>query len=100
MLARLAGREGWLARHRYAVAAIDQVGLSLFNFALSFCLLRVLSATEFGIVSLWMAVALLAIGLQGALVSTPLSVHVPAAPDLVAARRLEEALATVNLIVV
>lgn len=92
--------DGWLARYRYAVAAIDQVGLSLFNFALNFCLLRALSATEFGIVSLWMAVALLAIGVQGALVSTPLSVHVQAAPDPVAAHRLEEALATVNLIVV
>ena len=94
------GRLSPLARYRYAVAAIDQIGLSLFNFALSFCLLRALSATEFGIVSLWMAVALLAIGVQGALVGTPLSVHLPAAPDPVAAHRLEEALATVNLIAV
>lgn len=96
----LSGRGSWLARYRYAVAAIDQIGLSLFNFALNFCLLRALSATEFGIVSLWMAVAMLAIGVQGALVSMPLSVHVPAAADPVSADRLEEAVATVNLIVV
>jgi O-antigen/teichoic acid export membrane protein len=91
---------GWLARYRYAVAAGDQVGLSLFNFALNFCLLRALSPGEFGTVTLWMAVSLLAITVQGALVNLPLSVQVAAAADSAAARRLEEALATVNLIVI
>ena len=90
----------WLARYRYAVAAGDQIGLSLFNFALNFALLRSLSAADFGVLSLWMAVSLLAITVQGALVNLPLSVQVAAAPDPATAQRLEEALATVNLIVI
>ena len=88
----------WLGRYRYAVAASDQIGLSLFNFALNFCLLRALSPADYGILSLWMAVSLLAISAQAALVSLPLSVQVAATSDPDAARRLEEALATVNLV--
>jgi|GEM_PF-2819887 len=87
-------------RYRYAVVALDQIALSLFNLGLNLVLVRVLSATEFGIVSLWMAVALLAVGVQNALVSGPLSVYLPAARDEAAARRLEAALATVNLLAI
>src|ERR1700733_5525951 len=85
------------ARYRYAVAAFDQAALSIFGFALNICLLRALSATDYGIVSLWMTMALFAISIQGALVTGPLNIHVIAAePE--AARRLESAIATVNLL--
>jgi O-antigen/teichoic acid export membrane protein len=87
-----------VARYRYAVPALDQVALSLFNFALNLVLVRLLTATDFGIVSLWIAVSLLAVGVQNALVNGPLSVYLPAARDEAAARRLEAALATVNLV--
>jgi O-antigen/teichoic acid export membrane protein len=90
----------WLGRLRYAVAAADQIGLSLFSFGLNFCLLRILTAQEFGVVTLWMALALLAVAVQGALVALPLSVHVAAAADPAAAQRLEDSLASVNAIIV
>src|SRR5581483_10882371 len=86
-----------LQRSRYALAALDQIALSLFGFALNLVLVRVLSATDFGIVSLWLSVSLLAVGVQNALVSGPLSVYLPAARDPEAARRLETALSLVNL---
>src|SRR5580658_6129435 len=86
-----------VARHRYAVAAFDQIALSVFGFGLNLCLLRALSATDYGIVSLWMTMSLLAVSVQGALVLGPLNIHVIAAePE--AARRLESAIATVNLL--
>src|SRR4026208_1266664 len=87
---------GLLGQWRYGISALDQIALSVFGFALNLVLVRALSATEYGIVSLWMAMALLAIGIQNALVSAPLNVHVNAAPDPVSARRLGEALAVVN----
>jgi O-antigen/teichoic acid export membrane protein len=87
----------WLARYRYGVAALDQIALSVFNFGLTLCLVRALSATDFGIVSLWMTVSLFAIGIQNALVNTPLSVYLPGAGDETAKKRLEAALATVNI---
>src|SRR5579883_3412208 len=87
----------FFGRCSYAVAAADQVALSLFNFVLNLALVRLLSATDFGIVSLWIAVSLLAVGVQNALVNGPLSVYLPAARDAAAAARLEAALATVNL---
>lgn len=87
----------FFGRCRYAVAAADQVALSLFNFVLNLALVRLLSETDFGIVSLWIAVSLLAVGVQNALVNGPLSVYLPAARDAAAAARLEAALATVNL---
>ena len=86
-----------IARFPYAVSALDRIGLSLFSFVLSLVLLRVLTATEFGIVSLWMTLALFALDLQGALVSTPLNVHVPGTADPIAASQLEGAAATVNV---
>jgi O-antigen/teichoic acid export membrane protein len=85
-----------LARHRFAVAALDQAALSLAGFALTLGLVRVLSATDFGIVSLWMTVSLFAFGIQNALVNTPLSVYPPGAIDENAKRRLESSLASVN----
>jgi O-antigen/teichoic acid export membrane protein len=90
-------RAALLARGRYAVAALDQIALSVFNFGLTLCLVRALSATDFGIVSLWMTVSLFAIGIQNALVNTPLSVYLPGAGDERAKKRLEAALATVNI---
>ena len=88
------------ARYRYAGAALDQVALSVFGFALNLCLLRTLSATEYGIVSLWMTMALFAVSVQGALVNGPLNIHLPAVGEPAAARRLESAIATVNLVTV
>src|SRR6476661_6516554 len=72
---------GLIGPLRYGISALDQIALSIFGFALNLVLVRALSATDYGIVSLWMAMALLAIGIQNALVSAPLSVHVNAAPD-------------------
>jgi O-antigen/teichoic acid export membrane protein len=88
------------ARYRYAVAAFDQVALSIFGFALNLCLLRTLSATDYGVVSLWMTMALFAVSVQGALVYGPLNIYLPAAREPEAARRLESALATMNLVTV
>lgn len=97
---RISAVGGLLTRYRYAVVAGDQVAISLLNFGLAFALLRALSAPEFGTVALWMAVANLPIMVQGALVLTPLSVYVPAEPDESKRRRLEEALASSNLLII
>lgn len=95
--ARLIAR---FARYRYALAALDQMALSIFGFGLNLCLLRMLSATDYGIVSLWTTMSLLAISMQAALVNGPLNIYLPGAQDPQAARRLETALATMNLVVV
>jgi O-antigen/teichoic acid export membrane protein len=98
--ARSSGRGKWLAqllnRYHYAAALIDQVGLSLFNLALTFCLVRVLDANEFGFVSLWLTVAVLLSDMQVPLVGLPLNVHLPRAPDEAAKSRLEGAITAVN----
>lgn len=91
---RLAGKAGQL---RYGISALDQIALSIFGFALNLVLVRALTATDYGIVALWMAVGLLAMSIQNALVGTPLSVHVQGAPNPASGRRLAEALAVVNL---
>jgi O-antigen/teichoic acid export membrane protein len=88
------------ARYRYAAAALDQMALSVFGFALNLCLLRTLSATDYGVVSLWMTMALFAISVQAALVNGPLNIHLAGVSEPQAARQLESALATVNLVVV
>jgi hypothetical protein len=41
-----------LQRYRYGVSALDQIALSVFGFALNLCLVRALSATDYGIVTL------------------------------------------------
>jgi O-antigen/teichoic acid export membrane protein len=91
---------GAFARYRYAAAAFDQAALSVFGFALNICLLRALSATDYGIVSLWMTMALFAISVQAALVAGPLNIYLPAAKDPATARELGSAIATVNLLAV
>jgi O-antigen/teichoic acid export membrane protein len=88
------------ARYRYALAALDQMALSVFGFALNICLLRTLSATDYGIVSLWMTMALFGVSVQSALVLGPLNIYLPGAAEPQAARRLETALATMNLVAV
>jgi len=88
------------ARYRYAVAALDQMALSVFGFALNVVLLRTLSTTDYGVVSLWMTMALFAVSAQAALVNGPLNIYLPGAQDPAAARRLEAALATMNLVTV
>jgi O-antigen/teichoic acid export membrane protein len=88
------------ARYRYAIAALDQMALSVFGFALNLCLLRTLSATDYGIVSLWMTMSLFAISVQAALVNGPLNIYLPGTAEPEAARRLEAALATMNLLAV
>lgn len=94
---RLAGRIGGL---RYGISALDQIALSIFGFALNLVLVRALTATDYGIVALWMAIGLLATSIQDALVGTPLNVHVQGAPDAASRRRLAEALAVVNLLAI
>src|SRR6476646_7125820 len=91
---------GFLGQWRYGISALDQIALSIFGFGLNLVLVRALSATDYGIVSLWMAMALLAVGIQNALVSAPLNIHVNAAPDAGSAHRLGQALAIVNLLAV
>src|ERR1700756_4082656 len=88
------------AHYRYTVAALDQMALSVFGFALNVVLLRTLSTTDYGVVSLWMTMALFAVSVQAALVNGPLNVYLPGAQDPAAARRLEAALATMNLLAV
>ncbi len=101
MIARLSPQIGALvARYRYAVAALDQIALSLFGFALNLCLIRALSATDFGMVSLWLGISQLAIGVQNALVSGPLNVQLPTTPDAGARQRLAAALETINLLLI
>ncbi len=94
---RLAGLRG---RYRYGASVLDQIVLSVFGFGLSLSLVRALSATDYGMVSLWMTLGLLTIGIQDALVNGPLSTHVPAAPDPPSARRLAGAIAIVNLLAI
>jgi O-antigen/teichoic acid export membrane protein len=89
---------GGNGRYRHGVSALDQMALSVFGFALNLYLIRALSATDFGIVSLWMAMGLLSISVQVALVGSVLSIHLPAMLDPARARRLEEAAAIVSLI--
>lgn len=87
-------------RYRYAAAALDQMALSVFGFALNLVLLRTLSATDYGIVSLWMTMSLFAVSVQSALVLGPLNIYPPAAAEPAESRRLTGALASVNLIAV
>ncbi|HTQ33510.1 MAG TPA: hypothetical protein VMI30_05020 [Stellaceae bacterium] len=89
-----------LARCRYAVAAFDQMALSVFGFALNVVLLRTLSTNDYGVASLWMTLALFAVSVQSALVNGPLNIYLPGAREPEEARRLESALATMNLLVV
>jgi O-antigen/teichoic acid export membrane protein len=91
---------GFIGQWRYGASALDQIALSVFGFGLNLILVRALSATDYGIVSLWMAMALLAVSVQNALVSAPLNVHVNAASDPAGARRLRQALAVVNLLTI
>jgi O-antigen/teichoic acid export membrane protein len=92
---RLAGQFG---RFRYGISALDQIALSVFGFGLNLVLVRALAATDYGIVSLWIAVGMLTMSIQNALVGAPLNVHLQGAPDAVSGRRLTEALAVVNLL--
>jgi O-antigen/teichoic acid export membrane protein len=89
-----------LHRYRYLVSAVDQIGLSVFNFILNIALLRFLTTTEYGVMSLWISVSLFTVGLQNATVNTPLSVYAPHAREKGAGRLMEGGLATVNLAVV
>jgi len=88
------------ARYRYAVAALDQMALSVFGFLLNIVLLRTLSAADYGTVSLWMTMSLFAVSVQAALVCGPLNIYLPGARELEAAERLESALATMNFLAV
>jgi O-antigen/teichoic acid export membrane protein len=88
------------ARYRYAVAALDQMALSVFGFLLNVVLLRTLSAADYGTVSLWMTMSLFAVSVQAALVCGPLNVYLPGVREPEAAKRLESALATINFLVV
>jgi len=89
-----------VGRFRYGISALDQIALSVFGFGLNLVLVRALTATDYGIVSLWMAIGLLAMSVQNALVGAPLNVHVQGAPDAASGRRLGEALAVVNLLAI
>ncbi|CAK0775036.1 membrane hypothetical protein [Gammaproteobacteria bacterium] len=96
----LSGVGALLARYRYAAVAVDQILLSLFAFVLNVVLLKVLSTTDYGIVTLWVSISLFTIGVQNALVTTPLSVYVTPAPAGKEKRAMEESLASVNIALV
>ncbi|HEX3954681.1 MAG TPA: lipopolysaccharide biosynthesis protein [Stellaceae bacterium] len=97
---RTSAIRGKLTRYRYVVSAADQLAISLLNFGLTFVLLRLLSAPEFGTVAVWMAASNLAIVVQGALVTTPLSIYAPAESDEAKRHQLEETLGSLNLLVI
>ncbi|HZT87458.1 MAG TPA: hypothetical protein VFA12_05765 [Stellaceae bacterium] len=86
-----------LDRFGYLAAAADQIALSLFSFVLTLALLRVLTPLQFSVVTFWLAVSQLTIGLQNAAVGVPLTVFLPAMAEPREAERLEGAIASVNL---
>jgi O-antigen/teichoic acid export membrane protein len=94
---RFAGR---LTGFRYGISALDQIALSVFAFLLNLCLVRALSAPDFGVVSLWVAVSLLALSVQAMVAGLPLNVHLPATSDPARAQRLEAAVGVTNLIAI
>lgn len=87
-------------RAKYLISLIDQGVLSLFSFVLGFILVRGWEPEQFGLFVFWRGFGFFCVGLQNALVTTPLNVFVPAAKDPEERLQTERILSTVNVAMV
>jgi len=85
-------------RSRYFLSICDQGALSAFNFLLSILLIKTMQPEFFGTFVFWNSIALLASGLQTSLISTPMSVFIPAAGSSAERRRTEGIFLSANFI--
>ena len=85
---------------KYATALVDQSVASAFAFVLSIVLIRIWEPEDFGVFAFWLTTLLFVIGLQNALVNTPLNIFIPASKTPGEVRQVEETLFTINLILV
>ncbi|MFK7995820.1 MAG: lipopolysaccharide biosynthesis protein [Granulosicoccus sp.] len=79
---------------RYLSAVLSQGLVSGFHFVLNLLLVRLLSATDFGIYALTFVLAIMASSVSNALISTPLCVFAPAAKTAQERTRMESMLTT------
>ncbi len=79
---------------RYLSAVLSQGLVSGFHFVLNLLLVRLLSATDFGIFALTFVLAIMASSVSNALISTPLCVFAPAAKTQQERTRMESMLTT------
>lgn len=79
---------------RYLSAVLSQGLVSGFHFVLNLLLVRMLSATDFGIFALTFVLAIMASSVSNALISTPLCVFAPAAKSDQERIRMESMLTT------
>ena len=68
-------------KRRLILSVADQAIVSAFNFGLNLFLIRMAAPQEFGLFAIVTAASLFSTMVQNALVNTPLSVHLPIAPD-------------------
>jgi len=85
---------------KYATALVDQFVASVFSFVLSIVLIRIWEPEAFGVFAFWQTTLLLVIGIQNAMVNTPLNIFIPASKTQGEVRQVEETLFTINLILV
>jgi len=79
---------------RYLSAVLSQGLVSGFHFVLNLLLVRMLSATDFGIFALTFVLAIMASSVSNALISTPLCVFAPAAKSSQERTQMESMLTT------
>lgn len=79
---------------RYLSAVLSQGLVSGFHFVLNLLLVRMLSATDFGIFALTFVLAIMASSVSNALISTPLCVFAPAAKSQHERTQMESMLTT------
>jgi len=79
---------------RYLSAVLSQGLVSGFHFVLNLLLVRMLSATDFGIFALTFVLAIMASSISNALISTPLCVFAPAAKSNLERTQMESMLTT------
>lgn len=79
---------------RYLSAVLSQGLVSGFHFVLNLLLVRMLTATDFGIFALTFVLAIMASSVSNALVSTPLCVFAPAAKSTQERNKMESMLTT------
>ena len=84
-------------RRRLIFSVADQGIVSAFNFALNLFLVRMAAPEEFGVFAIISAVSLFATMVQNAIVSTPLSVHLPIAADAERRARLLRVFSAANV---
>lgn len=79
---------------RYLSAVLSQGLVSGFHFVLNLLLVRMLSATDFGIFALTFVLAIMASSISNALISTPLCVFAPATKSNLERTQMESMLTT------